>query len=284
MGQLRLLTFTGLLLAASFPLSAQSTFEVASIKASLNSLKRDDAGHAEAAPGSVSMIGVTLLSCVRWAYGVRDDQVSGPAWLGTARYDIVAKAAGPTPIPELRVMMQALLADRFGMALHHESRTREVLVIGVGENGPKFPPAAETGPAKLKVVDGNLLFAHFTPAELADRLSVALGRPVLDRTGIAEAFDMLVPVSGGVDELKIAAERADLANEAKDPSPYVAALRKVGLKLETRKIPVDVSLTARRECPRRIRQPSLPSVNSWSNSSGGHRKSKFNLDYLTDSV
>ena len=67
-----------------------------------------------------------------------------------------------------------------------------------------------------------------------------LGRPVLDRTEIAGAYDLSVPVAGGIREMKLAAERASLANEAEDISPYVVALRKAGLKLEAEKAPVDV--------------------------------------------
>jgi uncharacterized protein (TIGR03435 family) len=211
---------------------------------------KEDVSRTEVTPGSVSMTGVTLRSAVKWTYGVRDDQVSGPGWLGTERYDIVAKAGGPTPVPELRLMLQALLADRFGLALHRETKERPVFVIAVGEDGPKLTPAAETGPSKLKVVDGALLFEHYTLAELADRLSAApfgLGRPVLDRTGIAGVYDVSVPIPGGIAEMKLAAERASLANESEDPSPYFAAFRKAGLKLEAKKEPVEVLVIDRAE-------------------------------------
>src|SRR5690348_517949 len=98
--------------------------------------------------------------------------------------------------------MQALLADRFQMVLHHKDRERRVLALDVGPNLPKFMPTAGTRVGTLKVVDGNLLFEHFTPAELADRLSVMLGRPVLDRTGVRGAFDVMITPTGGVAGLK----------------------------------------------------------------------------------
>jgi uncharacterized protein (TIGR03435 family) len=72
-----------LILFASIALWGQPVFDTASIEPSPMSLKLDDAGRTDITPGSVSMIGVTLRSCVKWAYGVRDDQVSGPAWLAT---------------------------------------------------------------------------------------------------------------------------------------------------------------------------------------------------------
>ena len=231
---------SGLILFASIALWGQPVFDTASIEPSHMSLKLDDAGRTDITPGSVSMIGVTLRSCVKWAYGVRDDQVSGPAWLATERYDIVAQAGGATPVAELRLMLQGLLADRFGLALHRETRERSVLVIVAEENGPKLAPAAETGPGKPRVVDGTLVFEHYTLPELAERLSMTLGRLVLDRSGIAGRYDLSVPIAGGIVEMKMAAERANLANEAADPSPYVAAFRKAGLKLEATRAAVEV--------------------------------------------
>ena len=64
------------------------------------------------------MRNVTLKAAIRWAYHVFNFQVSGPDWIGYERYDIVAKAAGPVPEDQLRLMAQALLADRFKLTLH----------------------------------------------------------------------------------------------------------------------------------------------------------------------
>jgi uncharacterized protein (TIGR03435 family) len=229
-------------IAGAQPVTAPS-FDSASIKPSPNGPKLEDSEHTDITPGSISMLGVTLRSSMKWAYGVRDDQVLGPAWLATEHYDIVAKAAGPTPVPQLRLMLQALLADRFGLALHRETKERAVFVMVVGAGGPMLIPAAESGPGKLKIADGNLLFQHYTLPELADRLSVGpfgLDRPVLDRTGIAGVYDLSVHVAGSIVEMKLAAERAFAANEPQDPSPYVAAFRAAGLKLEAKKEPVEV--------------------------------------------
>lgn len=241
---MRFTTLTGLTLLASFALSGQAVFDAASIKPNpMNTGKLEGSERTEVTPGGISMIGVTLRSSVKWAYGVRDDQVSGPAWLGTERYDIVAKAGGPTPVPELRLMLQALLADRFGLALHRETHELPVFLIVVGKEGPKLTPSAGSSPGKLKIADGTLLFEHYTLAELADQLSVTpfgLGRPVLDRTGIAGVFDVSVHIADSTREMKMAAERAHLANEEPDSSPYFDAFRKVGLKLEAQKAPVEV--------------------------------------------
>jgi len=243
-------TLIGLILLASFALSAQPAFDTASVKPSAIGPKMEYAGRTDITPGGVSMIGATLRACVKWAYGVREDQISGPAWLGSERYDIIAKAAGPAPIPELRLMMQALLADRFGLALHRDTKDLPVFEIVVGPGGPKLTASTESGPGKLKVVDGALVFQHYALPELADRLSVApfgLGRPVVDRTGIAGVYDVTVRIGESIDEMKRSAERAALANEPADPSPYFAAFREAGLKLEAKKEPVEVLVIDRAE-------------------------------------
>jgi len=68
------------------------------------------------------MRNVSLKSAIRWAYHVMDYQVSGPDWLGFERYDIAARAAGPVPEEQMRTMLQALLAERFKITLHRETR------------------------------------------------------------------------------------------------------------------------------------------------------------------
>ena len=79
-----------------------------------------------------------LKSAIRWAYHVMDAQVVGPDWLANERYDIMAKAAGPAPEAELRVMLQALLAERFKLAVHRQTKEMSAYALTVGKNGPKF--------------------------------------------------------------------------------------------------------------------------------------------------
>src|SRR5215510_6353580 len=91
-------------------------FEVASIR-----INKDDNSGVEGrrisiqtTPGGLTMRNVTLLSCIRWAYNVRDFQISsGPEWKDSERYDIVGRAAAASSDDQLRQMLQALLAGRF---------------------------------------------------------------------------------------------------------------------------------------------------------------------------
>src|SRR5689334_10668616 len=106
-----LTVFAFLALAADSP----SAFEVASIRPSQGGREG-----VEAAPGTVTMHNMRLTGVIRWAYNVLDVQVSGPDWLNTSRFDIIAKAGTPAKEPEMQRMMQTLLADRFKLEVHHQ--------------------------------------------------------------------------------------------------------------------------------------------------------------------
>ena len=102
---------------------AQPAFDVASVRASKSGGGeggwRDD---IQTSPDSLIMRNVSLKSAIRWAYHVMDYQVTGPQWIGSDRFDISAKAMGPTSEDQLRLMLQALLAERFKLTLHRDTK------------------------------------------------------------------------------------------------------------------------------------------------------------------
>src|SRR5579872_1596298 len=78
--------------------------------------------------------GATLLKLIATAYNVKTDAIAGPAWLGVERFDVMAKAqSAQAPTESLRAMLQALLADRFALALHEEQKAMPVYVLAVGK-------------------------------------------------------------------------------------------------------------------------------------------------------
>jgi uncharacterized protein (TIGR03435 family) len=231
-------------------LLAQPAFDSASIKPSLAGLKMEMASRTEITPGSVTMMGTSLRSTVAWAYGVREDQVAGPDWIGAGRYDVIAKAAGPSPVSDLKLMMQALLAERFALALHRAGKEGQVFAITVAPDGPKLTLSAGPGPAKVAVSNSVIIFQHYTLPELADRLSAgpfSLSKPVVDRTGIAGAYDLTVHTGANMDEMNMTAERVALGKDLPDYSPYFTAFREAGLKLEARKEAVETLVIDRAE-------------------------------------
>lgn len=85
---------------------------------------------------------VPMQVLIALAYQVRPDAVTGrPNWLGTARYDVVAKAAQSTSAGDLRLMLASLLVERFGLAIHKEDRPMPAYSLEVAKGGAKMQPA-----------------------------------------------------------------------------------------------------------------------------------------------
>ena len=148
---------------------------------------------------------MSLQLLIRTAYGVYDSQIIGaPNWLDAREYDIEAKMdeseadklqslSTDQAKLERQHLLQALLAERFKLALHHETREGPMFALVVAKNGPKFQEssAAADAPARPKLVEenGKLIFHGAPMAPLATMLSQVLGRPVLDRTGLSAKYD-----------------------------------------------------------------------------------------------
>ncbi len=134
---------TLLLLAGSAAFAQNPTFEVASIKAS----PPQEAGRIMVRmggdPGRLDYVNVSLRDLIRQAYDVKDYQVVGPDWLNTARFDLQAKYPPDSPRETRNLMMQALLADRFGVKIHKESKEVSVYNLVTAKNGPKLKKAEE---------------------------------------------------------------------------------------------------------------------------------------------
>ena len=152
-------------------------------------------------PGYFSTHNVTLRSCIEWAYGLKPLQLQGPAWLKDTRFDIVARSEDHTADDDqLRLMLQTLLADRFGMKVHREEKEQPVYSLTLAKGGPKFhPQSAKDGSKFLESVgEGSTRFKedkagaigeHVSMSETADKMSELLDRMVIDRTGMKGRYD-----------------------------------------------------------------------------------------------
>jgi len=116
------------------------SFEAASIH------ERESAGPDPGFPRFPGDPQQTFFFLVRWAYDVTPAQIdSPPSWFGENRFDIVAKAGTAADETQLRLMLRALLADRFGLKLHTESRMVQSYAITVAKGGPKFHESPTEG-------------------------------------------------------------------------------------------------------------------------------------------
>ena len=90
------------------------------------------------APGRVTYSGMSLKLLIQNAFRVKNYQISGPAWLDSERFEIVAKLPEGANADQTPEMMQKLLAERFGLKLHRETKELPVYALVTGKNGPKL--------------------------------------------------------------------------------------------------------------------------------------------------
>jgi uncharacterized protein (TIGR03435 family) len=140
------------------PSAAPLAFEVASIKPSADIMVAVGAGKMphvgmKVDNQSVDIGYFTLAQLITYAYKVKPHQVSGPDWMKSAHWDIAAtlpEGANKDQVPE---MMQALLADRFKLVIHHDTKEMSALALEVGKNGMKMSASPPDPPAPEKSDD-----------------------------------------------------------------------------------------------------------------------------------
>ena len=178
------------------------------------------------------MRNVTLQSCISWAYSVQDFQITGA--LGSDRFDITAKAAAPATAPTLRAMLGTLLAERFKLVFHRDTKERKSLVLVVAKGGPKLRSSEEDGPGVLKPNKGRMVAQHASMSEFIGTLSGPLRAPVVDKTELTGRYDFTVDLSSYFADVK-PGEQPDMT------AIVMSALREqLGLNLESRKETVEI--------------------------------------------
>src|SRR5208283_5325729 len=118
------------------------SFEVASVKLARPLVPGESRG-TKRGIDRIELQYATLRNCIVYAYRVKDFQVSAPAWLDDLHYDIVAKGPAGTRPDHLQEMLQTLLAERFKLQIHRETKEVAGLALVVGKDGPKFEKAAQ---------------------------------------------------------------------------------------------------------------------------------------------
>jgi uncharacterized protein (TIGR03435 family) len=228
------------------------TFDVASVKASKSTGGRVT---ITSDPGRISYTNIMLRRLLLAAYDVKNYQLVGPEWLDTLRFDITARIPDGATEEQFQAMLRDLLATRFKMTIHRESKELPIYALVVAKNGPKIKPhdGASTGEEQVAAMqkdegkDGFPVLslptaglvietrngrarvtAKDVPIEkLADLLSGQAGRPVFDSTGLAGNYSFVLyftPESG----------------DSSEPFLFAALQQQLGLKLESRKGPVEL--------------------------------------------
>jgi uncharacterized protein (TIGR03435 family) len=190
-------------------------------------------------PGSVTMRNVTLKDVIMAAYGVKDFQITG-ATLDSGWYDIQAKADGAASADQLKLMLQGLLADRYKLALHRDTKELATYALVVGKQEPKLHPGKPDGESSTDIAGGTMVFRNYSMSKLADYLSArSADHPVTDATGLSGPFDFTVPLADGEAASPVDVKRA-LGQAMREGTLARMVAEQVGLKLESRKGPVAI--------------------------------------------
>ena len=248
-----------LAMALSAMVARGQEFEVASVKAAapgsrpvgvplsgpIAEMMGFSGGPGSKDPGRIDYRAVSLKMLLVKAYQVRAEQISGPEWMATERYDIAAKVPLDTDAEGFRLMLQKLLAERFQISLHRETKELPVYFLTVAKKGPKFKPPEEapvykddaerTAAMRAKTEammaermrggqrrpGHNFSLSGATTQRLAAMLSANVDRAVIDRTHIEGKYSFA---------LEWDAENAHV--EDPGPSIFTAVQEQLGLKLE----------------------------------------------------
>jgi uncharacterized protein (TIGR03435 family) len=261
-----------------------AVFEVASVKPN----QSGELGIRMQIPGTdrFTATNVPVRELIRMAYDTQDVRlVGGPDWIRSERFDIVAKSeqpfpawgpAGP-PMP-LLLMLRALLADRFGLVIHQETRELPVYALVLAREDRRFgpdlnaskldcasqaragragpPPGPPANPAEptcgMRIAPGQMVIGGTPISQLASVLSQFVQRVVLDRTQLTGPFDL---------RLSWTPERMPQGTpppgapplppvDPNGPSLFAALQEQLGLKLESTRAPLEVLVIDRVDRPR----------------------------------
>lgn len=245
--------------ASAQTLDAPPAFEVASIKPSGRGRLIDvlgvviplgmRGGPGTDDPAQISFANASLKTLVAAAYGVKRYQVSGPDWLDVAGFNILAKVSPGASKEQVQRMLQNLLAERFKLTLHMEKRELPVYTLVVAKSGlrMKVSQADPDDGGIWGARDGHARWVspHTTFKDLAEFLSPRLDRPVIDKTGITEKYDIALTWEAENLDTRLRAARGGTmpsAGElADEPAPTIfGAVQQLGLKLERSTAPTDM--------------------------------------------
>lgn len=240
--------------------SAQRRFDVASVRLSgPQSVRGSGGGPGTRDPGLFRFGLATLKELVVRAYGVEYFQVEGKLPIDRDRYDVVARVPPNTTKVQFRLMLQNLLAERFRVSLHKESRDLAAYQLIVAKSGLKvkesgaaqvtstvddgFPALPEGQPGMVvrhTMSNGRpvvRLRARQMPIrEVARQLHGFLGAPVVDATGLTGVYDFMLEYSEEVAALP----GEGLSDPAGLPSVFAAVQRQLGLQLVSKRLPFDM--------------------------------------------
>jgi uncharacterized protein (TIGR03435 family) len=246
------------------------------------SVKRNTSGGASPAsitPGRASVTNITLRTLIQLAWQVQANQlVNVPDWVNTDRFDILATTSGGASVEQMRLMLRGLMADRFGLVVHMETREVPIYALTVARKDGKLGPnlhvstvdcqanrnrpldsLPQRGTTPVDPQQRCLILPMFARgrfqgrglrmANVASALNNVVGRTVVDKTGLTDTFEF--DLSWTPDQLLQPNVAPGGGQQAGTPGPslFTAMEEQLGLKLESQKGPGEVLVIDKVEKP-----------------------------------
>jgi len=216
-------------------------FDVASIKPSVSANYWYTVAPIRNAHGHFTATNITLKQLVTLAYQVDSARISGgPQWAGTDRFNVEAKGDPGASTADLLAMLKSLLADRFRLRVHRETKETSILALVLARNGPKFQPSSSDdcsadprprpGCSGIQFGGQGLTAEHVPMAAFTRAIAGILGGVVTDETGLKGDYDFKL-------QFVDAAEKHETSIY---PAIYSALPQQLGLKLESRKTDLEI--------------------------------------------
>jgi Protein of unknown function (DUF3738). len=204
--------------------------------------------------GGVSLKGVALKLILAEAFKIGSDRINAPSWVENVCFDVFARLPQGGTTDQIPVMLQSLLADRFKLSAHKESRAATGYTLVIDKHGPKMKESTESSnfmrgrdPATLAVRrDGAGIKGAMTMDQLARTLSRAGYGEVVDATGLEGRYQIeLSWVSDQTSGARGSTARSEgISDVGQASTPTVdlfsAVRESLGLRLEPRKTSVDI--------------------------------------------
>lgn len=235
----------GILAAALCFSQSAPQFDVVSIKPNNSD---DRGGNLRPIAGGFAATNLSLNNLIQSAYKLKPWQIlGGPAWITTDHFDIEAKTDGNPSLQQKMEMLQPLLADRFQLKVHRETRQLPIYTLAVAKSGAKLKATAAGERGYIRAGRGLIEGKNVAIAMLADLLGGSLGQSVANATGIAGSFDIKLEWTPTEGERNYSFD--DRAIDPAGPSLFTAIQEQLGLKLESGKGPIEVLVIDRVEKP-----------------------------------
>ena len=221
--------------------AAAQSFEVATVKPNPSGPTAPNG--FTTTPGRFRVLNSPLEQMMHAAFHIPEGSLAGlTGWMRTDRYDVEAKTPANSTFDDDLTMLRVLLIERFRLRFHNETRQSATLALVVAKSGPKLHPSKDDAAGNKERIDirpaeisgVNIPFGHFVSV-----LAAQLKRAVRNETGLSGKFD-----------LSLKYVRDDAPEGANGPTVFGALEDQLGLKLESRKGPVEVMVIDSAEKPR----------------------------------